>query len=241
HIGLYAKGRLGKLNYHIALNDAISNGLGSVVDETQVTTPTYSGRRLFPEEASTVVQGYADYQFLDAESNKLPYRVGSYLGKKRVFNVGAGFFSHASGVVARNEAGNIITEDVFHLAIDAYYDAPVGNGKAINAYAVFYNFNYGDNYALGTTYGTGNSFYGHLGYLTGEFSSKGRLMPYIAYSSRDFEAFDNAGNTLQFGANWFVSGHNAKITLEYNTTLANHDGDAPDRVSRFILQTHIFL
>ena len=241
HVGIYAKGKAGKLNYHIAINDAISNGLGSVGDESLVTGPTYSGRRLFPEDAATVIQGYADFQFLDQESNKLPYRVGSYLGKKKVFNVGAGFFSHANGVATLAENGDVVSEDVFHFALDAYYDAPIGNGKAINAYAVFYNFDYGDNYALGTTYGTGSSFYGHLGYLTGEFSTKGRLMPYIAYSTRDFEAFDNAGNTLQFGANWFLSGHNAKITLEYNTSLANHTGDAPDRVNRLILQTHIFL
>ena len=35
-------------------------------------------------------------------------------------------------------------------------------------------------------------------------------MPYLAYSTRDYEAFDDPGNTLQLGANWFINGHHAK-------------------------------
>ena len=241
HLGIYAKGRLGKLNYHVAINDAIVSALGSVTDVSQVTAPTYSGKALFPEDASTIYQGYFDYQFFDQESNKLPYRVGSYLGKKKVFNIGAGFFSHANGVVSPDGNGGVDQENVSHFAVDAYYDAPIGDGQGINAYAVFYQFNYGENYTLGNTYGTGSSVYGHIGYLLKEFSSRGRLMPYIAYSTRNFDAFENAGNTIQFGANWFLSGHNAKITVEYNSSLANYTGTEPDRASRIILQTHIFL
>jgi hypothetical protein len=32
--------------------------------------------------------GYFEYQFLDQEANVLPYKVGSYLGTKKVFNIG---------------------------------------------------------------------------------------------------------------------------------------------------------
>ncbi len=240
HIGLFAKGRVGKLNYQFAINDALASSLGSVTDVSLVTGPTYSGKQLFPDDASRVIQGYVDFQFMDQESNKLPYRVGTYLGKKTVFNVGAGFFSHANGVVTL-EGTDVVQENVNHFALDAYYDAPTGNGGGVNAYAVFYNFNYGENYALGTTYGTGTSVYGQFGYLFPEFTEKGRFMPYLAYSTRDFEAFDNAGNTIQFGANWFIAGHNAKITLEYNSTLSNYTGDEPDRTNTITLQTHIFL
>jgi len=38
-----------------------------------------------------VYQGYFMYQFLDQESNFGPGMAGSYLGKKKVFNIGAGF------------------------------------------------------------------------------------------------------------------------------------------------------
>ena len=240
HLGVYAKGTLGKFHYTIAFNEPIENALGSAdIADLSEGSISYSGRRILGDEAGLVTEGYFEYQFLDQESKKLPYRVGTYLGKKKVFNIGAGFLSHTNGTV-RIEDGLPQGEDVFHYAVDAFYDAPVGEG-AINAYASYYNFDYGPDYSLGTTYGTGTSFYGQLGYLFPEFSEKGRLMPYAAYSNRDYEAFDNPGNTIQLGANWFINGHHAKITLEFRSTLLNHDQQEPDRINGLVLQTHIFL
>lgn len=241
HLGVYAKGKIGKLRYTFAVNDAIANGLGSVEQEDLVdNTITYSGRKVLGTGAGFLTTGYVDFQFLDQESNKLPYRVGTYLGKKTIFNVGAGFFSHENGTV-EVENGRFEGQNVNHFSIDAFYDAPVGNG-AVNAYAAFYSFDYGDNYALGTTYGTGNAFYGHFGYLLPfEFMDGQRLMPYAAFSTNDFEAFENASNRIQLGANWFINGHHAKISLEFNSTLQNYSGEKPDRVNGLVLQTHIFL
>lgn len=248
HLGVYAKGMLGDLRYTLAVNEPIVNGLGSSPSPAP-NTISYSGRAvatgtaseaLNPDDAGLIVTGYVDYQFLDNESNKLPYRVGTYLGTKKVFNIGAGFFNHADGTVTADAAGNLTGNNVTHFALDAFYDAPLGDG-GVNAYAAFYNYDYGENYALGTTYGTGSSFYGQFGYLLPKFTEKGRFMPYVAYSSRDFEAFENAGNTVQLGANWFINGHHAKITLEYRSTLNNYTGDTPDRTNGLVLQTHIFL
>ena len=240
HLGVYAKGILGKFHYSVAFNEPIENALGSAdaVDLAEGSV-SYSGRRVLEDRAGVVTEGYFEYQFLDQESKKLPYRVGSYLGKKRVFNIGAGFFSHANGTV-RIENGLPQGENVFHYALDAYYDAPLGKG-AVNAYVAYHNFDYGPGYTLGTTYGTGTSVNGQFGYLLPKFSEKGRLMPYVAYSNRDFEAFNNPANTFQVGANWFINGHHAKITLEYSSIRANYNLERPDRLNGLTLQTHIFL
>ena len=228
------------MHYSLALNEPIENALGSAdTGDLAEGSISYSGRRILGDEAGIITEGYVEYQFLDQESKKLPYSVGTHLGKKSVFNIGAGFFSHANGAV-KIENGLPRGEDVFHYALDAYYDAPLAQG-AVNAYAVYHNFDYGPDYTLGTTYGTGTSIYGQLGYLLPSFSEKGRLMPYLAYSSRDYEAFENPGNTIQIGANWFINGHHAKITLEYNSTLLNHDDEKPSRINGLTLQTHIFL
>lgn len=241
HLGVYAKGKIGKFRYTLAANDPISNALGSGnLEQLADGSITYSGRRVLGDEAGLVLTGYAEVQLMDQESNKLPYRVGSYLGKKKVFNIGAGFFNHANGTV-EIDASEVVGHDVSHLAVDAYYDAPVGEG-ALNAYAVYYNFDYGPNYALGTTYGTGSAYYAHVGYLLPfSFSDGQRIMPYMAYSARDFEAFENAGNRFQIGANWFINGHNAKVSIEYASTLSNWSGTEPDRVNALVIQTHIFL
>ena len=42
------------------------------------------------------------WQFLEKESNQTPYMIGSYLGKKRVFNIGAGFQYQKDAMTYRN-------------------------------------------------------------------------------------------------------------------------------------------
>lgn len=241
HIGIYAKGYLGRLRYAVSVNEPINHALGSAdQEELENGDVTYSGRRVLGNEARLVLQGYFEYNFLDKESNKLPFRAGSYLGGKKVFNIGAGFFHHSNGVVQmQNDLP--VGGDVNHFAIDSFYDAPLGKG-AINAYLAYYNFNYGfDEYSYGTTYGTGSSVYGQVGYLLPFTTKSGRMMPYVAYSTRNYTAFENPGDGLQLGLNWFVNGHNAKITMEYTNTQPNWTGEQPERVHGLVLQTHIFL
>jgi hypothetical protein len=239
HLGAYAKGMIGGFRYTLAVNNPISNALGSAeLSELPEGSITYSGRRV-TDDANLAVTGYFEWQLKDRESNKLPYRVGSYLGKKTVFNVGAGFFDHTNGTVRILDSLPVSTS-VRHFAADVFYDAPLGKG-ALNAYGAFYRFDYGENFKLGP-YGTGNVIYGHIGYvLPVETASGQKFMPYIGYSYQDYEAFDNAGDFLKIGGNWFINGHNAKITLEFNSTLNHYDDVKPKRVNGLILQTHIFL
>ena len=150
HLGVYAKGQYGMFQYTFSINDPITNALGSDdLENLSEGSITYSGKRVFGSSASTVLAGRVEVQMLDQESNKLPYRVGTYMGKKKVFNVGVGFFNHKNGTVTIENG--VTGNDVNHFAVDAYYDAPLGKG-GINAYAAYYNFNYGPDYALGTTY-----------------------------------------------------------------------------------------
>ncbi|MFN3876037.1 MAG: porin, partial [Flavobacteriales bacterium] len=41
--------------------------------------------------SSAAYAGYLMWQFLEQESNVLPFTVGTYVGTKKVFNIGAGF------------------------------------------------------------------------------------------------------------------------------------------------------
>ena len=50
-------------------------------------------------------QGYVSWEFLEQESNLLPFNVGTYLGTKRVFNLGGGFFYNQDGMVSRSNSG----------------------------------------------------------------------------------------------------------------------------------------
>lgn len=251
HIGMYAKGSLGKLQYRVSVNDALANNFQATATPTTEAV-TYNTKALLNgSKGGMVLQGYFDYNFLDQESNKLPYKVGTYLGKKKVFNVGAGFFLHPDGANRLREGriltpGTPVVEDdlelinVSHFAVDAFYDAPVGEG-AITAYASFFNFNYGEG-GRSLFANTGQVFHGTFAYLLPRVTDYMQLQPYVAFNMKNYDAFDNSGNQLNVGANWFVNGHFAKITLEYQSTLAPYnEGSNSDRTNQWRMQMHFFL
>lgn len=241
HLGFFAKGRAGRLNYHLAINDAMENSLDVPGYTGSPGSIAYVGRKYFPEKASRVYQGYFDYQFLDKESNKLPYRTGSYLGQKKVFNIGVGFFSHPNGTVSIAADSAVFTHNVRHLAADVYYDAPLAHGGAISLYSAFFKFDYGPNYCRSGIYGTGNSSYSQLGYLLPPLHRSVAFMPYIAYSHRDYKEYRKNSNTLNLGLNFLLNSHNVKFTLEYSTTQDLYNELRPERREQMILQAMIFL
>ena len=235
HIGVFAKGKFGKLQYRLAINDAMTNSL-DVRDPVDGESAVYGGKRLLgSRDAGKAYAGYFDYNFLDQESNFLPYKVGTYLGGKKVFNVGAGFFLHPKGAVIM-DGTDLKGEDVAIFAIDAFYDAPLGdNGSAITAYATFQSNDYGKDY-LYSAYGTGSMIYGHVGYVIPRDINKVRYQPYVSFASNSYDAVDDNRNIFGIGANAYLSGHHSKLTLEYKN---QKFGDSNTGV--FTLQAMIYL
>ena len=79
HVGIFAKGNLGNLQYRLAINDAITNGLDD--RQPMINEAVYAGRRLLgSKDAGKIYAGYFDYHFFDQESNFLPFKVGTYSG-----------------------------------------------------------------------------------------------------------------------------------------------------------------
>lgn len=215
HQGVFAKGSFGNFQYRVAINESMTNSLDARNPQDILNTTVYAGRKILGSKKSgTNYAGYFEYGFLDQESNFLPYKVGTYLGTKKVFNVGAGFFLHPSGSVY-NDGNSNIAQDVSIFAIDAFYDAPIGSKKAaITAYAKFQTNDYGKNY-LYSAYGTGSFFYGHFGYLLSTEKTT-KIQPYISYASNSYDATNDKRNNLGIGSNLYMSGHNSKLTLEYS-------------------------
>ncbi len=238
HIGVYLKGKFGKLQYRLAINDAVTNNLQASTTPTNGGAAIYSGRRLLgSKDAGRTYAGYFDYNFLDQESNFLPYKVGTYLGGKKVFNVGAGFFLHPKGAVTADNTGVLSGEDVTIFAVDAFYDAPLGdNGSAITAYALAQFNDYGEDFTLGQTYETGSMIHVHAGYvIPGTKATK--FQPYVHFTNRQIDAIDDSANQFGIGGNVYFSGHHSKITLEYQNTKYG-DNDA---VGTLTLQAMIYL
>lgn len=215
HIGIFAKGNFGKLQYNVAINEAIVNGLDS--RPLSNFSASYQGANILgTAEAGKTYTGYFAFNFFNLESNFLPFKVGTYLGTQRIFNLGAGFYHHPNGAVLL-ENDQPIGENINLFAADVFYDAPIGtNGASLTGYAVFQSNDYGTNYLFGP-YATGEMIYSHLGYLLPSSKSSTRFQPYISYNHRFIDASSEDSSDFGLGINAFLNGHNSKLTLEYKS------------------------
>jgi hypothetical protein len=241
HLGLYAKGKVGKFDYRVSWNAAMVNSLdGNVGILPTDSTASYVGRQVFGIDASNVFAGYFNYQFFDQESNKLPYFVGSYLGAKKILNVGAGFYSHPKGAVVLNENGENTSENVLLWAVDVFTELPFGaKNAAFTGYLSYQNNNYGTNYQLlGTSQEvfTGNVIYFQGGVL---LPHKGDIawQPYATVTQKSITNLDGSATDFGIGINSLITGHHAKLSLEYRSS-GFVNADAKNRV---LLQAVIFL
>lgn len=240
YMGIYAKGQIGPLDYRVSVNDPFKTNVAGTIAED---VAHYS-----PRNNDKIYQGYFAWQFMDIESNKLPFAIGTYLGAKKVFNLGFGFLQNNNAMWSQQTNTNTgIVDTAFHnmtlWCVDAFLDMPIDKerGTAITAYAGFFSYDFGPNNvrSIGImnpvdgggalrgnavpTIGTGNYLYGQFGYLFPKLKDGSMFQPYIAYSHARLEGLrDNSGdivpvNIPDFGLNYYLSGHHAKLTL--NTRL----------------------
>lgn len=245
HLGIYAKGKIGKFDYRLAWNGAMVNS----VDANAGLTPTdtkavYTGRSELGLDAANVWAGYFNYQFFDQEGNKLPYFVGSYLGKKKVLTVGAGFYNHANGSVLLDtstaDPTDVKGENVFIWAVDAFAELPFGSkNAAFNGYVQYQSNNYGSNYQLGgssQSVFTGDVVYLQSGVLL-PHSGIVAWQPYVTLTQKGISALDGSATDFGLGVNSLITGHHSKISFEYRNIGAVN----ADATSQYILQAVVFL
>ncbi len=236
HLGVYAKGKIGRIDYRIALNSPSRNTLGEGKDYGGKSNLMYTGvsemNKRGEPTANTIVEGYFRYNFWETESNKLPYISGTYLDDKKVFAMGAGFFQHPDGMFDMETREH---QAVNHYAFDAFINLPTGNG-AFTAYGSWINFDYGKNY-VSRWGGTGTNLYAHLGYYWKAIN----MMPYLAFQTSNYDGLDQNPHALNIGVNYFILGHNAKITLEYHQINNDPREGGPNDVHQVRLQAQVFL
>lgn len=236
---IYIKGQIAKFDYRMAVSTPMS------VQRSSTQQATISENSLFSSDpAKAQWHGYFKYQFKDKESNLTPFAVGSYLGKKSVFNIGAGFMFQPDAMWHLSSATDIVNTDLKLFTIDLFYDMPIDEtkGNAITAYAAFSDNDYGKNYvrnvgamnpANGTNgsgsfngagsafpmMGTGSTIFSQLGYLFPKdlLGNSGTLQPFVSLQYSNFELFDNAMVMYDFGANWLIEGHRYKISANYQS------------------------
>ena len=255
HMGIYAKGQKGKFDYRVAINEPLVNGVWDGKHATANGQTLYNTAWLEAngENVSTgkVFEGYFRVNLWDKESTKLPFAVGTYMGKKKVLGIGAGFYAQPNGTstasITTDSVGKIAsrsytTNNVGHFAADVFMELPT-EGGALNAYATVMRFNYGNDDYANLWGGTGTALYGQLGY----YVKSAKIMPYVAAQYRSFDKYNNDNNpdtgngtSINAGINYFINGHNAKLTLEYHG-ITNRAVNGSSDVSQLRLQAHVFL
>lgn len=259
--GVYAKGKLGKFEYRMNWNKPFATNLapteGAAVDNNGVSRMSYGG--------------YFEYQFLDQEANILPFKVGTYVGTKRVFNIGAGFYHQPEGTQSLSN-GVVQKHNISLFAVDMFADLPFGDKKknmALTTYSTFYSNNFGPNYLrnlgimnpgtvdpkftdakalagpgnLQPMIGTGTIWYTQAGLLLPKGdNAKARVQPFAAYTYKNFEALGKANSSFDVGCNFYLDGHHAKITPQYSTRPVYTDKNTiSGSKGSFILQAQVYL
>lgn len=261
--GVYAKGQLGRLDYRVALNKPFVNGI-----KASEVKKDGEAKNIFTENYA--YSGYVNWMFLDKESNVLPYFVGSHLGTKNVCNLGFGWY-HQNDASLYKTATDSSYYGHTALGIDFFLDKSLNKekGTAISVLATLYLLDYGPNYIRNIgilnehttptpsetsyagggnaqpTIGTGTIGYVQAGYLLPKFKNGTAFMPYITTTYKDFERLKDPSLQYGVGLNYFISGHNAKITAEFATrpVYKNTGSEIVRDGSRgqFTLQTQVFL
>jgi hypothetical protein len=281
--GVYAKGQVGRLDYRASINKPFVVGASAAASGSTLAAQA-KGKEVSVNILSEkpAAQAYVNYMVWDKESNLLPFFVGSYLGTKKVFNIGAGFYTHADATGYRTagvaSADSITRNRQTVFGADVFVDMPTSKGKGdcFHALLTYYNMNFGQNYLRnigilnehgGTlpvsraadaswagggnaqpTIGTGNILYAQVGYAFPKNKMGHQFMPYLTVTNKDFERIGKASTQFGLGLNWFIVGHNGKISIEYaNRPVYKADASAASGVVRngsagqLTIQTHIFL
>lgn len=156
-LAVYARGLLGNLDYRVYVSDPFpvnSNGSAppALGPNANFVNPALMANGSGPG-VNKQFGGYFSWNFFDAEPNTTPYMTGTYLGTKKVWNIGLG------GVYQKNATWNLSANDLgvfsdttynamMHLGIESFLDMPLNKekGTAVNAFAGFYLTDYGHNY-----------------------------------------------------------------------------------------------
>lgn len=238
-LSVYAKGKIGIIDYRAALTKplAVQNATNA---QTISRWATFSSK---PSDFQ--YQLYIMAQLFDKEKNTTPYNKSTYLGKKKLLNIGIGAIQQKSATWRVNQEKDTLFADIILLGADVFLDYPLASKKksAITAYLAYQMSDYGPNYirnvgvmnptnttlsnatfsGTGNAFpmiGTGNTFYAQAGYFfelaLGDTSVY--FLPYLAGQYSQFDLLDDPMLMWEAGINFLPYGnHGTKFTINYQS------------------------
>jgi hypothetical protein len=165
----------------------------------------------------------AHLTLLDPED--LPLYFGTYLGKKKVLTVGAGYQIQPDAVFS-NVAGATGAKDYQAWTYDIFFEYPTPSGT-VTASAAYLKVDFDDAYkgadpdpfAIGIN-GEKHGWYAKAGYLLPNKVGPGQLQFFGRYEDWNFaellNVFDQQVKWYAGGLNYFLRGQDLRLTLQYS-------------------------
>ncbi|RPI50111.1 MAG: porin, partial [Deltaproteobacteria bacterium] len=157
------------------------------------------------------------------EPEKDWFNMGTYLGKKKVLSLGFGYDTQNDLIL-----NGLEDQDNLVWTADVFFDHPIGEGAITveAAYIDIHNCTQTHNFSELAAGDDAKNWYIQSGYLLPGKVGPGRFQPYIKYEAVDVDDKDDT-EFMGAGLNYFVKGHNAKISLDY--TYVGQDSDRDDQ------------
>ena len=248
-LSIYAKGKIGKLDYRLALTNPMTFQSSPSYDASKPASSYISTKEakysLMPPHLQT--QGYLNYQFFDQEDNTLAYTAGTYHGKKKILNIGAGWI-HQKGALWHQDVTNgdttVVSDNMTLLGADVFFEMPLSSKRnAITVYSAFTDYQMGKNYirnlgvmnpstgVSGTNslagggnavplIGTGQTIFTQIAYKFRDnlLPEQGSIQIYASAQISKYQALKDNMMLYEGGVNWLINGdHHSKLTLTYQS------------------------
>jgi hypothetical protein len=214
------------------------------------------------------ISSYLKYQFFEHESLAAPFHPGTYVGRKKVLALGAGYEKQPRAMWHLNAADTVLTP-ITLWAADIFGEFPLGVKDALTFYGAYYNYDFGPDYirviglnnaGAGLTpngtfsdtgnawpaAGTGQTVYFQLGYLWGLPHRKEKLQPFFAGQYALYDRLRGPVTFFEGGANLLLDGQRSKLSLALQNRpvfdlVANGNIRQITRRNSLILQYQILL
>ncbi len=238
-LAVYSRGQIGKFNYRVAVADPFP------IETNGSVPPVLGANAVFAQKKHRKqFDGLLIYNLFDTEDNTAPgYMMGTYLGKRKVLNIEAGFIAQKNATW-RGVGVDTVYSNMNLWSVAAFTDMPVNKekGTAISGYLGYFHTDYGRGYlryngsmnpATGTTlpiagasgvhgnaypmFGSGSVVYAQAGYKfkDGLLGSQGTLMPFASIQHSSYDRLNDPMSLFNLGVNWLIKGHTGKLTLNY--------------------------
>lgn len=238
-LAIFVRGQVRGFDYRLAVCDPLS------VKNSPLYDPDIDVHSKFtPVGKSLQYNGYFQWMFFEKEKQLTPYFTGTYLGSKKVLNIGAGAVFQPKATWRINSANDTLFNRMVLASIDIFADLPLSKSAddCLTLYGVYSYTDFGKGYVrnLGVMNpgqsldpltasfnGTGNAFpmigTGHTVYFQAGYKLPARffgktgfsLQPYVDVQSSKFDRLNDFSTVFDAGINFLLVGYKAKIALNY--------------------------